>query len=85
MAAILAETNTESSVIVKIRGKEYFYEIMESDYNDSMQISAKEGDLLFLNFVTYGYGEQVLWQKLDEQKRELEEWAKDICERHYML
>lgn len=68
---------------VKIGGAEYHHEIMESDYNDSWQISGKEGDLLFFDLVTYGYGEQIKWEKLEAQKRELEEWAKSICDNHH--
>ena len=82
MAAILAETNTEDDDDVKIGEDEYHHEIMESSYNESWQISAKEGDLVFFAFVTYGYGEPITWAKLEKQKNELEAWAKGICERH---
>lgn len=83
MAAILAETNTGTDDDVKIGSEKYHHAVMESDYNDSWQISSKEGDLLFFDLVTYGYGEQVSWEKLVAQARELEEWAKGICERHH--
>jgi len=32
--------------------------------------------------VTYGYGEVVKWDAVQSQKASLEEWAKDVCERH---
>ena len=56
--------------------------VMESDYNEGWQISAQEGDLLFFDLVTYGYGEFLSWNELEEKKKALEEWCKGICERH---
>ena len=67
---------------ITIGGEEYHHDVMESDYDDGWQISAKEGDLLFFDLVTYGYGETVTWEKLEAQKKELEEWAIDVCKRH---
>ena len=55
---------------------------MENDYDDSNQLSAKEGDIVLYDLVTYGYGEMVTWEKLEAQKQVLEEWAKGVCERH---
>jgi hypothetical protein len=81
MRAILEEGETNCGDIV-IGSADYHSVIMESDYDEGFQVSAREGDLVFLDMVTYGYGETVLWQKLEEQKNELEEWAKDICKRH---
>ena len=66
---------------VKISGKDYHHEIMESDYDESWQISAKEGDLIFFDLVTYGYGDTIKWSDLETQKNELEAWAKEICEK----
>lgn len=67
---------------IKIDGVGYHTKVMESDYDDGYQLTSKEGDLLFLDFVTYGYGEQIEWSKLASQKESLEAWAKGICERH---
>lgn len=72
----------DGSASVKISGEDYHARVMENDYYESQQISAKEGDLVFFDLVTYGYGEVVAWEALAVQKATLETWAKDICERH---
>ncbi len=83
MKAILAEHDViDTDDEIKINGMEYNYEIMEQDYLDFWQISSKEGDLIFFDMVTYGYGESIKWSDLEAQKADLEEWAKGICERH---
>lgn len=64
-----------------IAGEDYTHAIMESDYHEGYQISAKEGDLIFFDFVTYGYGETVKWSDLEAQKRALEAWAKKMCKK----
>jgi hypothetical protein len=56
--------------------------VMEKDYDESWQISAKEGDLLFFDLVTYGYGEALSWSELEVKKHLLDEWAVGICARH---
>jgi len=68
---------------VKIDGVDYHHKIMESTYDEGWQISSKEGDLLFFDLITYGYGEKIPWNKLNEQKDSLETWARGICERHH--
>ncbi|HEY5959159.1 MAG TPA: hypothetical protein VIV60_21525, partial [Polyangiaceae bacterium] len=55
----------------------------ESSYDDDWQISANEGDLVFLKMVTYGYGEHISWANLETMKTALEAWCKDICERFH--
>ena len=67
---------------VKIGGQDYNHFVAESDYEDDYQISCREGDLVFFDLVTYGYGEVISWANLEAQKNALEEWAKGICERH---
>ena len=67
---------------VKIGEKEYNHIIMESDYNEGYQISADEGDLVFFDYVTYGYGDVVTWSDLEKQKNELEAWAKATAEKN---
>lgn len=42
---------------IKIYGNDYSHKVMESNYNESMQISASEGDIVVYDMVTYGYGE----------------------------
>ncbi len=83
MASILAETNTRSDDDIKINGRDYHHKIMEADYDNGWQIASKEGDLLFFDLVTYGYGVAIKWAALESQKLALEEWAKGICERHH--
>lgn len=82
MAAILLETETETDDDIKINGVEYHHKIMEGGYDKNWQISSREGDLIFFDLVTYGYGEQISWDDLQNQKDALEAWAKGICERH---
>jgi hypothetical protein len=66
---------------VRIGDEDYHHVVMESDYDDGYQIGAKEGDLVFFDLVTYGYGETITWETLQSQKDQLEAWAKDIGER----
>ena len=67
---------------IKINDKSYHCVIMEDSYDEGWQVSAKEGDIVLLHMVTYGYGKTVEWDKVAKQKLELEEWAKKICELH---
>ena len=82
MRAILASDPPDYDEKLKIGSHRYHCKVLESDYNDGWQIGGKEGDLLFFDLVTYGYGEQVAWDFLQAQKEELEAWAKDVCARH---
>ena len=49
--------------------------VMESDYDDSWQISGEEGDLVIFDLVTYGYGREISWQELEKRKNDLEAWV----------
>lgn len=49
--------------------------VMEDDYNESWQISGQEGDLIIFNLVTYGYGEEIDWDKLQIIVSEIDQWA----------
>jgi hypothetical protein len=81
--AILADAGVmDPSDDIKIGGENYHHEVMEDTYNESWQIAAQEGDLIFFDLVTYGYGEQIAWDKLEAQKNALEAWAKEVCEKH---
>lgn len=73
---------TDDERDIEIGGKNYHHEVLESDYCDDWQIGGKEGDLLFFDLVTYGYGEQMPWGELEAQKASLEAWAKDVCATH---
>lgn len=68
---------------IKIGSHDYHRVVMESDYNDDWQLTAKEGDLLFFDLVTYGYGEVISWENLAAQAYELEQWAKEISVKHH--
>jgi len=84
MADILSENKANTSLDeIEIHGHKYNHIIMEDNYDKSWQLSGKEGDLLFFELVTYGYGETIAWKALQEQKEQLEEWARGICERHH--
>jgi hypothetical protein len=83
MRDILLAHDVDDDDDIKIGDKEYHHEIMESDYSESWQIKSKEGDLVFFDYVTYGYGDAIGWDKLDEQKRVLESWAILMCERYH--
>lgn len=67
---------------IKIAGDDYHHRVMEEDYYEDSQITAKEGDIVLWDLVTYGYGATITWAKLEAQKNTLEAWAKNICERH---
>jgi len=56
--------------------------VMESDYDDGMQIGANEGDLVFYDLVTYGYGKVIAWADLEARKTRLEEWANEMAKVH---
>lgn len=65
---------------IKIEEEEFNTAVMESDYLDGYQISAKEGDIVAFNLVTYGYGEVIAWKELEAMKCALEKWAVMVCE-----
>jgi hypothetical protein len=64
---------------IEIGDDSYNHKVMEDDYDENSQLSAPEGSIIVWNMVTYGYGEVIKWSKLELQKNELEEWAKEIC------
>ena len=80
--AIIASDGGDDGKRVKISGIDYNILVMEGDYDEGFQITAKEGDIVLFDMVTYGYGEIIEWAKLEAQKMKLEEWAKDVCEKH---
>ena len=60
----------------------YVITVMNDDYDEDYQITANEGDLVVHGFMTYGYGESIIWDDLLAEKGRLEKWAKDICKRY---
>lgn len=86
MREILTEAGVEDAdpeTGIKIGDANFSCVIMESDYEDSYQLSGQEGDLLFFKMVTYGYGTSISWEKLSALKAALEEWALGVCKRHH--
>lgn len=65
---------------IKIGTSQYHHQVMESDYDDSYQISAPEGSIVIHGFVTYGDGEKISWDKLHDQRNQLKAWALEIDE-----
>lgn len=53
------------------RFDDYHVTVMEGDYNESWQIAAKTGQIVLHDFLTYGYGESMAWDKVVAQKDRL--------------
>lgn len=75
-------TNSPDDESINIGGTDYSYLILEDSYDDDWQVSGKEGDLLFFDLVTYGYGKSISWDELATKKESLESWAQSICQSH---
>lgn len=71
----------EEDAQIKIGDTEYNHSIMEEDYYEEMQIAAKEGDIVLYALTTYGYGERIPRGEMETQKRQLQEWATNICKK----
>lgn len=67
---------------VKIVGTEYSITVMEDTYDEGYQLSAKEGDIVLMDFLTYGYGEHMNWEKVEVQKDELVQWCDEFCKKN---
>jgi len=83
MRAILSEMHVKENENITIEGVIYHHVVMEGVYEEGWQLTSKEGDLLFFDLVTYGFGEYISWKELEKYKVSLESWAKDICERYH--
>ena len=81
-AILLDHREDEDSEDVKIGDDTYGSVVMESDYYEGYQIAAKEGDLVFFDMVTYGYGEVIKWGELEKKKSVLADWATLVCSEH---
>lgn len=80
---ILEDNVVKSDNYVIIYGNEYNSMVMETDYHKGFQIAGDEGDIVFFDFVTYGFGDSVTWDELEKRKTELETWAKETSARHH--
>lgn len=67
---------------IMMGGNRYRAIVMEATYDDNWQIKAKEGDIVFFNMVTYGYGDVIEWDKLEQRHWELDAWASTACKTH---
>jgi len=83
MRDILTEFAVSEDDEIKIGENDYSHLVMEEDYDEGYQISAKKGNLVFFDFVTYGYGESISWEKLNTQMLELKIWADDVCKKFH--
>lgn len=66
---------------VNVGGTSYMIGVMEESYDESMQISAPAGSIVVYQFLTYGYGEVMEWDKVQAQKDALGTWCEDVCPR----
>lgn len=86
MRQILEEGNVEKLFDgtyddIRIGGRKYHHFVAESNYEEMWQIASDEGDLVFFDLITYGYGESIEWSGLEAQKNDLELWARQMCEK----
>ena len=81
--SIISEAGLEPEDQIGVGGEEYHIGVMEDDYDEGMQLAAPVGSIVVYDMVTYGYGDVITWDALEAQKRCLEAWAKEICERHH--
>lgn len=81
--AILADggKKEDDDVEFKIGGSDFRIRVMGDGYDENFQVSAKEGDIIVFDMITYGYGEVIEWEKVEALKAALVEWAKPICEK----
>lgn len=84
MLAIAAEypSEYEDEGGVKIEGREYSAIVMEDDYDEDHQIAGREGDLMFYDHVTCGYGSVITWADLEARKNALAAWAQVVADKY---
>lgn len=74
---------SEGSFTIKIGGRSYTVSVMEEDYDQDMQISGEEGQIVLHDFLTYGYGERLSLDALNMAIEELQHWAMQASKRHH--
>lgn len=74
--------NDDDGYPLKIGERTYSLKVMEESYDEDYQISAPEGSIVAHDYLTYGYGETVSWEKVEQAKTELEAWLRGVAERH---
>jgi len=80
---IMEFSGAEDDYDIPIGKKEYHLKVMTDDYDENNQIRAKQSDIVIYDLITYGYGDKIMWEVLEQQKKELEEWVKLICEKFH--
>jgi hypothetical protein len=76
------DTDEDEYYGINIGDRDYTIKVMvESDYDEVMQISADEGDIVLYDTVTFDYGEVIAWEDLEIAKISLEQWADTYCVR----
>lgn len=65
----------------KLDNERYHISLMEEAYHESWQLSASEGDIVAHGFLTYGYGDTLRWEEVEDRKKKLENWALEMCRR----
>lgn len=83
MRAILATNSADANGHFDIIDVSYRSILMRDVYDSDLQISASEGDLVFYDLVTYGYGDTITWEKLQERQSDLAVWALRMCIEHH--
>ena len=85
MKAIVEEykKRDDDDTDIIIGGWDYHAVVIEGGYDEGWQISGKDGDIIFFDLITYGYGESVSWNELEKQKESLDKWSKVVCEKHH--
>lgn len=67
----------------EIEGGYYHSLLMESNFDESLQIGGHAGNIIFWGCATYGYGDTLEWSELEAKKIALEAWASGIATRHH--
>jgi len=83
MQEIVPGYDQDSHSYIEIGDTKYNAIIMESDYDERFQISAREGDLIFFDMITYGYGDRIAWDRLTSLHGKLQRWALETCQTHH--
>lgn len=73
---------TGSSAELQIGGTEWRLLLMQDSYDESDQISAPEGSLVFFDLITYGYGDTIAWEKCVAWQAALEAYGKELVQKH---
>ena len=69
---------------LQIGGRDYHCLLMENEnYDEGFQIAAKQGELVFFIYVTYGYGDTVAFDEVSTHRDRLAAWAIENAVKHH--